>query len=27
MLWFKSFHLIFITTWFAALFYLPRLFV
>ena len=27
MLWIKSFHLIFITTWFAALFYLPRLFV
>ncbi|MDA8031279.1 MAG: CopD family protein, partial [Alphaproteobacteria bacterium] len=26
MLWIKSFHIIFITTWFAALFYLPRLF-
>ena len=27
MLWFKAFHLIFMVTWFAALFYLPRLFV
>ncbi len=27
MLWIKSFHLIFVVTWFAALFYLPRLFV
>lgn len=27
MLWVKSFHLIFVITWFAALFYLPRLFV
>ena len=27
MLWVKSFHIIFMTTWFAALFYLPRLFV
>ncbi|MCC5797680.1 MAG: protoporphyrinogen oxidase HemJ [Methylophaga sp.] len=27
MLWVKSFHLIFVVTWFAALFYLPRLFV
>lgn len=27
MLWVKSFHVIFMTTWFAALFYLPRLFV
>ena len=27
MLWVKAFHLIFIVTWFAALFYLPRLFV
>jgi len=27
MLWVKSFHLICIVTWFAALFYLPRLFV
>ncbi len=27
MLWVKSFHLIFVTSWFAGLFYLPRLFV
>ncbi len=27
MLWVKAFHLIFMVTWFAALFYLPRLFV
>jgi len=27
MLWVKSFHIIFIVTWFAGLFYLPRLFV
>lgn len=27
MLWIKSFHLIFVVTWFAGLFYLPRLFV
>ena len=27
MLWVKSFHLIFMVTWFAGLFYLPRLFV
>lgn len=27
MLWVKSFHLIFMVCWFAALFYLPRLFV
>ncbi len=27
MLWAKAFHLIFIVTWFAGLFYLPRLFV
>ena len=27
MLWVKSFHVITMTTWFAALFYLPRLFV
>lgn len=27
MLWVKAFHLIFIVTWFAALFYLPRLYV
>lgn len=25
--WFKAFHLIFVVTWFAGLFYLPRLFV
>jgi putative membrane protein len=27
MLWVKSFHIIFVITWFAGLFYLPRLFV
>ncbi len=27
MLWVKAFHVIFMVTWFAALFYLPRLFV
>ena len=27
MLWTKSLHLIFMVTWFAGLFYLPRLFV
>lgn len=27
MLWAKAFHLIFMVTWFAGLFYLPRLFV
>ena len=27
MLWIKSFHIIFMVTWFAGLFYLPRLFV
>lgn len=27
MLWVKSLHLIFVTSWFAGLFYLPRLFV
>jgi putative membrane protein len=27
MLWVKSFHIIFVVTWFAGLFYLPRLFV
>ena len=27
MLWVKAFHIIFVVTWFAALFYLPRLFV
>jgi putative membrane protein len=26
-LWIKAFHIVFIVTWFAALFYLPRLFV
>ena len=27
MLWLKAFHIISVITWFAALFYLPRLFV
>ena len=27
MLWIKALHLIFMVTWFAGLFYLPRLFV
>ncbi len=27
MLWIKALHVIFMTTWFAGLFYLPRLFV
>ena len=27
MLWFKALHLIFMVTWFAGMFYLPRLFV
>ena len=27
MLWIKSLHIIFVVTWFAGLFYLPRLFV
>lgn len=27
MLWMQAFHIIFVVTWFAALFYLPRLFV
>jgi putative membrane protein len=27
LLWIKAFHLIFMVTWFAGLFYLPRLFV
>lgn len=27
MLWIKAFHIIFMVTWFAGLFYLPRLFV
>ena len=26
-LWFKAFHLAFMVTWFAGLFYLPRLFI
>jgi putative membrane protein len=26
-LWIKTFHIIFITSWFAGLFYLPRIFV
>lgn len=27
MLWLKAFHVIFVITWFAGIFYLPRLFV
>ncbi len=27
MLWVKSFHIVFVASWFAGLFYLPRLFV
>jgi len=27
MLWLKTFHVVFMVTWFAGLFYLPRLFV
>lgn len=27
MLWVKAFHVVFMVTWFAGLFYLPRLFV
>lgn len=27
ILWFKAFHIVFVVTWFAGLFYLPRLFV
>jgi putative membrane protein len=27
LLWFKAFHIVFVVTWFAGLFYLPRLFV
>jgi putative membrane protein len=27
MLWTKAFHLVFVVTWFAGLFYLPRLFI
>lgn len=27
LLWIKAFHIVFVVTWFAALFYLPRLFI
>lgn len=27
MLWVKAFHVVFVASWFAALFYLPRIFV
>jgi len=27
MLWFKAFHIIFVISWFAGLFYLPRIYV
>ena len=27
MLWVKAFHILFVTSWFAGLFYLPRIFV
>ena len=27
MLWLKALHIVFVVTWFAGLFYLPRLFV
>ena len=27
MLWIKSLHIVFVTSWFAGLFYLPRIFV
>lgn len=27
MLWLKAFHIVFVVTWFAGLFYLPRLFI
>ena len=27
MLWIKSFHIVFVVSWFAGLFYLPRIFV
>jgi protoporphyrinogen IX oxidase len=27
LLWIKAFHVVFVVTWFAGLFYLPRLFV
>ncbi|HPK31959.1 MAG TPA: CopD family protein, partial [Ottowia sp.] len=27
MLWVKALHIVFVTSWFAGLFYLPRIFV
>ena len=27
MLWIKTFHIVFVVSWFAGLFYLPRIFV
>ena len=27
ILWYKAFHIVFVVTWFAGLFYLPRLFI
>ena len=27
MLWIKALHIVFVASWFAGLFYLPRLFV
>ncbi|NVO07901.1 MAG: CopD family protein, partial [Rhodoferax sp.] len=27
MLWVKSFHIVFVASWFAGLFYLPRIYV
>ena len=27
MLWLKTFHIVFVASWFAGLFYLPRIFV
>ncbi|MEY4864009.1 MAG: hypothetical protein RLZ51_2104, partial [Pseudomonadota bacterium] len=27
MLWIKTFHIVFVTSWFAGLFYLPRILV
>jgi len=27
MLWIKSLHIVFVTSWFAGLFYLPRILV
>jgi putative membrane protein len=27
MLWFKAFHIVFVSSWFAGLFYLPRIFL